>query len=221
MNSHRIPYAGILVTLFGAAQILLLVSLLALPFSGGLAQTRYVTTTVKLDHRFSWPSQNFHSDAASVEFSGLYAQLKVTGDQFDPPEVRSLVRRAAIANMAIEYLAMFAISHLLWRFCRNIQKAQVFTPRNLDLVRLIGATLVIVAIIQPIVRYWTDQQVADYVGQHASLGDTPVAAFINRSWISFFAGINIGEFVTGLVMLLIAQVFRQGLRLKQEVDLTV
>lgn len=139
-------------------------------------------------------------------------------------EIRAFDRRVSIPNLIVTYVFWFVVAHLLWSLCRNIEQRHIFTEKNLELIRMLGAVIILAAIVQPIVRSWADTQVAEFVTRHASFDGLtvlrPAGEALFRRPFNFF-GIQIYQLITGVLVLLLAEVFRQGLVLKQDADLTV
>jgi hypothetical protein len=133
-----------------------------------------------------------------------------------------------VARMA-RSLILFAIAHLLWRLCQAVERGDVFSPGNYRLVRWLGTALVARPIIGLIAETWQHACVAHYVEDHVWFeGVRPIVSASDLGWWEqvventvHYGNFDFSLFVTGLLVLALAEVFRRGLALKQENDLTV
>ena len=111
--------------------------------------------------------------------------------------------------------------------CANIECGEVFTETNVRLVRNAGVILIVYSIAGFAVNLWSAHSMNSYLVQHVSLiglgADPQLAGALGKVHFTPASSMFPGEsgFVIGLVILLLAQAFRQGLNLKTENDLTV
>lgn len=133
-----------------------------------------------------------------------------------------------VASMA-RALILFVIADLLWRLCRAVERGEVFSPGNFRLVRWLGLALTIRPIIGLVADTWKNATIARYVEDHVTFEGLRVIATstgLDR-WeravenVTHFGDFDFSLFITGLLVLALAEVFRRGLVLKQEADLTV
>ena len=111
--------------------------------------------------------------------------------------------------------------------CANIESGEVFSEKNLRLVRRIGATIIAYSLIGGLVWIWSSYVISAYLSQHVVVTGIqnglqfPAGAralFFNLSPALFSTP---GGLITGCLVLVVAEAFRQGLNLKTENDLTV
>jgi hypothetical protein len=124
---------------------------------------------------------------------------------------------------------LVALFHLLWVLFKNLEIREVFSDRNLVLVRRLGLTLVTYAVVALAVDTWKGWRIGGYAAEHFTFEG--VKAFTPAGHIGGFSGlfdvlVHYGHFdrslfLTGLGVLVLAEVFRQGLALKHDADLTV
>jgi hypothetical protein len=138
-------------------------------------------------------------------------------------ELRSTLRWAlypAITGFIL--FAWFGFGSLL-RLSGNIARGEVFSDRNLRLVRRVGLILIGYCLVQAGIGFWAVHIMNGYLQAHVTFAGISVppgytVAHFNQplGFISFQGGV-----VTGGLVLMIAEAFRQGLSLKTENDLTV
>lgn len=121
------------------------------------------------------------------------------------------------------FYALFAAAlfDLLRRLFRNVEQGASFTPQTVRLVRYVGFALVIAAVMSALAGAYASQVLLDYLCQHVS---TPALRWggtrnLNDVWTA--ASDVSPVFLCGLLVLALSEVFRQGLELKNDCDLTV
>jgi len=116
----------------------------------------------------------------------------------------------------------------LRNLCANLERGDVFNEENLRLVRRIGGYLIAYSLIGAGLEMWGSYILGGYFSQHVVLTGLKTSfqfpngagalQFFNRS-----AGLltTQGGLLVGCLVLVVAEAFRQGLKLKTENDLTV
>jgi len=137
--------------------------------------------------------------------------------------------RAATLPMLIAYPAfLMVLFDLLRRLFRSVALGESFTDRSVHLVHKIGVTIIVFTLLSAGARTWHNHAVANYLGGHATvqgikMAFTPPQAsdviIVNSTHLDFQFGWE--GILTGLLVLALGEVFRQGLALKKENDLTV
>jgi len=133
------------------------------------------------------------------------------------PELASAARWTILPRFTALLGAALFLMRLLRDLCARVEKGEVFSEETLRLVRNIGLLYVAFSLFDLLTRAWSMYLLGGYLARQATvtgidgtfaanLGSLPVAT---------------GGVVEGLVILLLAEAFRQGLALKQEADLTV
>jgi hypothetical protein len=129
-----------------------------------------------------------------------------------------------MALLAVLYYAMlFGLMHRLFR---NVGGGESFTRQNVRLVQIIGFSLLIYSVISAFAEGWFEYAIFDYLSQHAVFQVSGTAFHLPPP-----ANFTIGSagnspfgspvFFTGLLVLALSEVFRQGLALKIDHDLTI
>ncbi len=125
--------------------------------------------------------------------------------------------------LVLVYLAFFAVLFdLLRRLFRNVGRGESFTRQSVHLVQTIGVSLLVFSLVSAFGEGLFSHAMFTYLAQHT-------AVVINGSTVHFpapqgFAFSSSGGspiFFSGLLVLALSEVFRQGLALKNEHDLTV
>jgi len=135
------------------------------------------------------------------------------------------------ATMIPAMLAFVTFSWLLFgslrTVCGNIERGEVFSENNLSLVRNIGWILIGYSLASFGLELWGAHVMDGYFSQHVTVtglktdlkfpGGMGALHFnVMSGQLSFPGGL-----VTGLLVLMLTEAFRQGLTLKSENDLTV
>jgi hypothetical protein len=115
---------------------------------------------------------------------------------------------------------------LLRRLFRNVGRGDSFTPQTIRLVQYLGGSLLVFSVASAFAEHWFGQAAFAYLAQHTvvTVSGTELHLPEMRSTIiprphGFPFGSPV--FFSGLLVLALSEVFRQGLVLKNENDLTV
>lgn len=135
---------------------------------------------------------------------------------------RIITTRALPASLI--YIVFFAfLFEMLRRLFRNVARAESFTDQNVRLVRFMGYSMLVFSIVSAFGEAWAERSLIDYLQLHTSVASLHLHVVEAHNF-----QIGRGEavfqwswFVSGLLVLAVSEVFRQGLVLKRENDLTV
>lgn len=125
--------------------------------------------------------------------------------------------------------AFFALLFdLLRRLFRNVGRGESFTWQSVRLVQIVGGSLIVFSLVSAFAESWFVHAAYAYVAQHAALSISGTMLHLPQVQMHGF-GIGRGHrfpfgtpmFFSGLLVLALSEVFRQGLVLKSENDLTV
>lgn len=123
---------------------------------------------------------------------------------------------------AVFFTALF---ELLRRLFRNVGRGESFSPQSVRLVQVIGGALIAFAFVTAIAESWLAYAIYDYVQQHTQLSisgspvELPPAG--RPRWLGYESPFKSAEFLAGLLVLALAEVFRQGLALQRDNELTI
>lgn len=136
----------------------------------------------------------------------------------------AMLKRYGLPLILIKMLFLTALFELLRRLFRNVGRGDSFTPQSVRLVQIVGFLLIGFSVVSGLASSWFAWGAYDYFSQHTQIAvsGTPVRlpAAGNHPWFdtSVFGH---PVFFSGLLVLALAEVFRQGLALKRDNDLTV
>ncbi len=172
------------------------------------------------------PSPSSKPDA--LVLTGLRGQLQVNLLSREADLVsaaRWSVFPAMLAGLVFSWLVFGALRDI----CANLERGDVFTERNLRLIRNIGVTLIGYCFVDGAMGLWASHVMGGYLSAHASLtslgevlhfpAQVGALHFTLPPWSLGYAGT--GGLITGCLVLVVSEAFRQGLALKTESDLTV
>jgi hypothetical protein len=139
----------------------------------------------------------------------------------------SALRWTMIPSMAVVIAFSWTLFSSLRHVCGNIECGEVFSDRNLRLVRSIGIILIAYSLAGGGLELWASYVMGGYFSQHVVLTGLktslqfPDGAGALQFNLSPGFLTSQGGLVTGCLVLVVAQAFRHGLNLKTENDLTV
>jgi hypothetical protein len=124
------------------------------------------------------------------------------------------------------YLVFFAaLFELLRRLFRNVGSGQSFTQQSVRLVQIAGGSLIVFSLVTAIAESWFAYAMYGYLAEHAqiAISGTPVQLppAQRPPWLGHGFPLHRSAFFAGLLVLALAEVFRQGLALQRDSDLTV
>lgn len=126
-----------------------------------------------------------------------------------------------VALLAVVYFML--LFGLMRRLFANVGRGESFTRQNVRLVQLIGFSLLVYSLVSAVAQGCFEYAMFDFLSHHATF-EVSGAAF--RLPQPGNVSISFGEggspyFFTGLLVLALSEVFRQGLALKNDADLTI
>jgi len=140
----------------------------------------------------------------------------------DDAALVSAVRWTMIPAMATFIAFSWLLFGSLRTVCANIERGEVFNEINLRLVRNIGLLFIGYSLLGLVLQLWAQYSMGGYLNQHVTLAGLGTgAAGALRFSLSNSQFPNWGGLLTGCLVLVVAEAFRQGLNLKTENDLTV
>lgn len=134
-----------------------------------------------------------------------------------------LVTRRALP-LALVYIAFFAfLFDMLRRLFRNVARAESFTDHNVRLVRLIGYSILVFSIAAAVAEGWVERSFVEYLQQHTSVASLHMHVIQARNFQIDSAELPFqwSWFLSGLLVLALSEVFRQGLALRKDSELTI
>lgn len=143
--------------------------------------------------------------------------------------LESAILWSVIPVLAVATVFLWSLFDSLRSMCANIERGEVFSERNLLLVRRIGWIFIGNSLVGFASALWAAHLLGGYLSRHVALtglktglqfpGGLGALSFTMPSGTIPFAGL--GGLVIGCLVLVLSEAFRQGLALKAENDLTV
>lgn len=140
-----------------------------------------------------------------------------------PAGVISVLKRYALPLLLIDALFFTALFEVLRRLFRNVERGESFTPQSVRLVQIVGGALIVFSLVSAAGESWFAHAMYAYLSQHTqiAISGTPVHLPPAADHVPWFRIRLNWAFFSGLLVLALAEVFRQGLALQNENDLTV
>jgi hypothetical protein len=171
--------------------------------------------------------QSNSASPGSLELYSLRGSLKMDLLSQDANLVSAL-RRTVLPVMVVLVAFSWVLFTALRNICANIEKGEVFTGKNQRLIRNVGLILIFGSVAGAAVGLWASHVMGVYLNHHVTLLGIPTSGqpIIGAEGVLDFimpSGLFSAQsgLVTGLLVLVISEAFRQGLALKTENDLTV
>ncbi len=161
-------------------------------------------------------AQTQTSFARDIEVKDIVTGLRINLFSQDP-ELASYARWTLLPPFLGMVIASLVTLRLLRDLCARVAKGEVLTEENLRSVRNIGFLYVGFSLFEFIAHACSIYFVGGYLARNATLSG--ISAKFDSS-LSVLSPIPDG-LIEGLLILVLAEAFRQGLALKKEADLTV
>ena len=150
--------------------------------------------------------------------------LKLTVD--NAAGLFDLVKHYGLPVALISVLFCLVLFELLRRLFRNVVRGESFTRETVRLVQILGVSLLAYSVVSALAAGWFQYEVYSFLTKHATIwiSGTPTRLPYSDAFsFSSGSGSPVGSpvFFSGLLVLALSEVFRQGLVLKRENDLTV
>jgi Protein of unknown function (DUF2975) len=232
MNAkHRLPkfccrLCAVLEVVISLAVVLLVVLILALPSLSGRAELTLGPIGL-VPEAGALVARANDSASTVINIKNLHGTLSLTNPG-DSAELRALTRWHTVPMLVGYGVFVVALLDMLRRLFRNVARGESFTDRSVGLVQKIGMTIILFSLLSSTATAWGNRALVTYLKQHAEVQGIKMAFTepAANTIISMGSGdlrfqIGWGEIMTGLLVLALGEVFRQGLALKTESDLTI
>ncbi|MFI5336978.1 MAG: DUF2975 domain-containing protein [Opitutales bacterium] len=165
------------------------------------------------------------SNPGDLVLEDLAGSVKVNLFSKDTRLVNALVWTVFPGAM-LGFAYYFLLFGLLRNVCANIEQGELFSERNVRMVRRMGLLLIGFGLFNVFSSLIYAQVIGRYFDQHVTLAGIKASIHMLTKWsdqpITVIGPGSIWErIVTGCIVLLISEAFRQGLALKTESELTV
>ena len=137
-----------------------------------------------------------------------------------------MLKHYGLPLILLRIVFFIVVFDLLRRLFRNVGRGESFTQPTLRLVQILGVSLLVYSLVSAIAEAWFVHAMYTYLVQNAqiTISGSPVHLPLSHNvQISTGNEFPFGTpiFFSGLLVLALSEVFRQGLVLKRENDLTV
>jgi len=143
----------------------------------------------------------------------------------EPAAAVEVFKAYGLPVMLIYALFLAALFELLRRLFRNVGRGESFTAQSVRLVQIVGVSLIVYALVSAVAESWFAYAMYGHLAEHTEIliSGTPVQLppAERPPLFGFNAPILSSGFLAGLLVLALAEVFRQGLALQRDNELTV
>ena len=141
-----------------------------------------------------------------------------------PAGAIELLKRYGLPLLLIYSVFFAALFELLRRLFRNVGRGDSFTPQSVRLVQIVGGALIVFSLISAVGESWFGHAMYAYLTEHTQFAISGTSVRLPPAEnTQLIVRLPFGSpvFLSGLLVLALAEVFRQGLALQRESDLTV
>jgi hypothetical protein len=164
--------------------------------------------------------QSDQAKPGAVALNSLRAGLQMDLASNDPA-LTSAVRRLMFPSLVVFTTISWLLFSALRNVCANIERGEVFTEQNFRMVRGIGVILIVSSLINALHGVWAAYVIGSYFNAHVTLTGMLSGLHVGGAQSARFSISGDNGLVVGCLVLVVAEAFRQGLKLKTENDLTV
>lgn len=136
-------------------------------------------------------------------------------------EFLRLMKRTALPAGIVYVVILAGLFDLMRRLFRNVARGDSFSPGSVRLVRIVGVSLIGLSLASLVSDHLLSMTVAEYFNQRAAHGGVAPFRLIGVSSADGMTFELNSYFFSGLLVLALSEVFRQGLKLKQDSELTI
>jgi Protein of unknown function (DUF2975) len=154
--------------------------------------------------------------AGDVALTNVRGTLEMNGTSTNA-ELTALVRWDLVLRLAVGLAVCFLLCDLLCKLCGNVERGEIFSEKNTRLVRNLGFVIIGAQVLGFAVGTWYAHLIGIFLEQKIVAEGVRLQIYQKGPMFS----LNISMVVTGCLVLALSEVFRQGLALKKENELTV
>lgn len=134
----------------------------------------------------------------------------------DGKDLLHFVQRTILPVGLIYALGGALLFELFRRLFVQVERGDCFTEKTIRLVQTVGGVLILFALADGAINSWITSSLISYLQSHAQSGSGSAVSVSGTTYS--FGG---GSLLPGLLVLALSEVFRQGLALQRENDLTI
>ncbi|MEX2151289.1 MAG: DUF2975 domain-containing protein [Steroidobacteraceae bacterium] len=159
----------------------------------------------------------------ALELRAFHGSVALTVDR--PAGAIELLKTYGLPILLTYAVFFTALFELLRRLFRNVGRGDSFTAQSVRLVQFVGGSLIVFSLVSAMGESWFAYALYGHLVEHTqiAISGTPVQLppADTPPWLGFKSPFGSPEFFAGLLILALAEVFRQGLALQRDNDLTV
>ena len=159
----------------------------------------------------------------ALKVTAFSGNLAMTMDQ--PPGVIELLNTYGLPLLLLHAIFFAALFELLRRLFHMVEQGKSFSPQSVRLVQIVGVSLMVFSLLSAIGEGWFVHAVYAYLVEHTQIAISGAPVHLppagDRPWPGEGFSFSDGAFLSGLLVLALAEVFRQGLALQRDNELTV
>jgi hypothetical protein len=158
-----------------------------------------------------------------LELRAFHGNVALTVDR--PAGAIELLKTYGLPILLIYAVFFTALFEILRRLFRNVGHGHSFTAQSVRLVQIVGGSLIVFSLVSAIGESWFAYAMYDHLVEHTQIAISGTSVQLPPAdrppWLGFKSPFGSPEFFAGLLVLALAEVFRQGLALQRDNDLTV
>lgn len=216
---------GCLRLLFGLAQLLLLISGIFWSAAFGVSLAPRVGSVTELPFNqvylkipsalITIKSPTANEDEIRITHLGT---LLFLNPQSTNRDLATAIRWTLLPKTIFIFAFYWLLFGRLRKLCARAEAGEIFSEANLRSIRNLGILIVSWSVVDGAMHLWTIHRLGGYLIEHAAI--TGIDATLTTGTMPILK-FPFNDLITGLLILLLAEAFRQGLALKKENDLTV
>jgi hypothetical protein len=166
-----------------------------------------------------FPANGDTSFLASLFRGDITLSISRAGGLFE------VVKHYGLPLVLLRLIFFTALFELLRRLFRNVERRESFTPDTIRLVQIVGGLLIVFSFVFVLVDNLFASEAFAYFASHAVLTISGTAVHLpvpHPFWVPRLRGFFRSSMLYyGLLVLALSEVFRQGLALQKDAELTI
>ena len=163
-----------------------------------------------------------------LEVKGLEGKIVLQNRDL-PNGLDPTIKWPLVLVIAAHGIFVFILFDLLRRLFRNVQRGDSFSDPNIRLVQIVGVAIIAYTLASSALASFYEYRLLKYLGPSATVLNTEMLltpaqspkAAVRASSSQFQLSLDFKGILTGLLVLALGEVFRQGRRLQDENRLTI
>ena len=178
------------------------------------------------------PANSYSLSSASIRGGSIqFDHVTGTIDVSRPTDVSSFLkatRGPGVSLFGFVGITIFAMCELLRRLFRNVSRGETFTEANVGNVHKLGVLIIVLTLGGAVLSGWARYEIATYLEANLEVAGVSIdySPPLDKKGMNIFVGsfplqVDLAGLLMGVTVLALGEAFRQGLKLKEETDLTI